>query len=157
MIQKIKISQLLPNDGQIEGLPKNPRFIKDNRFLKLKQSLIDDPEFMEIRELIVFPFGNKFVIIGGNMRFRAAKEIGYKELTCKVLPRETPVEKLRAYTIKDNASFGDNDFDILANEWDSIELNTWGMEVWENNIEEESEAEKSKEKPEHEKCSLCGK
>lgn len=157
MIQKIKISQLLPNDGQIEGLPKNPRLIKDSRFLKLKQSLIDDPEFMEIRELIVFPFGNKFLIIGGNMRFRAAKEIGYKELICKVLPIETTVEKLRAYTIKDNASFGDNDFDILANEWDSVELNNWGMEVWENNIEEENESKEGKERTAHEKCSLCGK
>lgn len=139
MIQKLKLSQLLSNEGQIEGLPKNPRFIKDDRFKALVKSLQDDPEMLEIRELLVYPFGKKFVIIGGNMRFRAASEIGLTELPCKVLSAETPIQKLRAYTIKDNVAFGQNDFDILANEWDEAELLDWGMEVWDTQPIEEPE------------------
>lgn len=130
MKQTIKLSLLENNSGQIEGLPQNPRFIKDERFNALVKSLKDDPEMLELREILVFPFGKKFVIIGGNMRFRAAVELGFKELPCKVLSPDTPVEKLRAYTIKDNVAFGQTDFDILANEWDTDELLDWGMEVW---------------------------
>ncbi len=155
MIQKLKLSQLLSNEGQIGGLPKNPRFIKDDRFKALVKSLQDDPEMLEIRELLVYPFGKKYVIIGGNMRFRAASELGITELPCKVLDAETPVSKLRAYTIKDNVAFGQNDFDILANEWDEAELLDFGMEVWDTQPgeEEESQAtEKEADEP-HKKLS----
>lgn len=100
--QHIAITKLQCNEGQVEGLPRNPRFIKDERFEKLKKSLQDDPEMLQLRELIVYPHGNKFVVIGGNMRLRAAKQLGFKEMPCKVLPEDTPIEKLKAYTIKDN-------------------------------------------------------
>ena len=128
-IKNIPIGQLKPNTGQIEGLPKNPRFIRDNRFLALKRSIEDAPEMLALRELIVFPRGEEYIVIGGNMRLRACKEIGYKELPCKVLDVNTPVEKLREYAIRDNVAFGNDDWDDLANEWSDIELKDWGMEL----------------------------
>ena len=128
-IKTIKIKDLATNDGQIEGLPKNPRQIRDHRYEKLKKSIGDAPEMLQLRELLVYPHGGKFVIIGGNMRYRACKELGYKELPCKVLDAETPVEKLRQYAIKDNENFGEYDWDVVANEWDTAELEDWGVEL----------------------------
>ena len=128
-IQNIKITQLETNNGQIEGLPKNPRFIKDNRFKALVKSIEDAPEMLDYRTLLVFPHEKKYVIIAGNMRYRACKELGYKELPCYVLPEETPAEKLREYAIKDNIGFGADDFDLLMNEWDIDELKDWGYEL----------------------------
>lgn len=128
-IKTIKIKDLATNDGQIDGLPKNPRQIRDHRYEKLKKSIEDAPEMLQLRELLVYPHGGKFVIIGGNMRYRACKEIGYKELPCKVLDAETPVEKLRQYAIKDNENFGEYDWDIVANEWDTAEMEDWGVEL----------------------------
>jgi len=127
--KNINIKDLTTNDGQIEGLPKNPRQIRDHRYEKLKKSIEDAPEMLQLRELLVYPHGGKFVIIGGNMRYRACKEIGYKELPCKVLDAETPVEKLRQYAIKDNENFGEYDWDVVANEWDTAELEDWGVEL----------------------------
>lgn len=132
MINQINLSvnELELNFGQIEGLPSNPRTIDEDKFQKLKQSLIDDPEMLELRELLVYPHGGKYVIIGGNMRYRASVELGLKELPCKVLPKETPVEKLKAYVMKDNISYGTFDWDMLANQWDETELEEWGLDVW---------------------------
>jgi ParB-like chromosome segregation protein Spo0J len=136
-MQKIEIikSKLIPvnsieqNKGQIDGLPKNPRLIKDAKFEKLKKSIEGNPEMLGARELIVYPYNDKFVIIGGNMRFTACKELGYKELPCKVLPADYSAEQLRAITIKDNVAFGENDWENLANEWDAQELEEWGLDV----------------------------
>jgi len=127
--KNINIKDLTTNDGQIDGLPKNPRQIRDHRYEKLKKSIEGAPEMLQLRELLVYPHGGKFVIIGGNMRYRACKEIGYKELPCKVLDTETPVEKLRQYAIKDNENFGEYDWDIVANEWDTAEMEDWGVEL----------------------------
>lgn len=119
MVKNIKISEICSNTGQINRLPKNPRVIKDENFEKLKKSLQDDPEMLELREILVYPFEGKYICIGGNMRYKAAKEIGLTELPCKVLDENTPVEKLQAYTIKDNSSFGKWDFAALK-EFDEI-------------------------------------
>lgn len=124
----ITLDKLKPNSGQIEGLPANPRFIKDAQFERLKKSLEEDPEMMNLREVLVFPHGDNFVVIGGNMRYRAAMELGWLDVPCKVIPADTPVEKLCAFTIKDNAAFGEWDFDMLANEWDTADLSDWGVE-----------------------------
>jgi hypothetical protein len=132
MIQKIKIAELKPNTGQIEGLPANPRFIKDEKFEKLKKSLQDDPEMLELRELLVFRYGQEYVIIGGNMRYRAALDLGMQSIPCKIIPPETSIQKLKAYTIKDNASFGDWSYDDLANELDTEDLDEWGVDVWQD-------------------------
>lgn len=142
-MEKIRLSKLQTNNGQIEGLPKNPRFIKDGRFDKLIKSVSDSPEFMNYRPLLVFPFDGKYVCVGGNMRLRACIALKWKEVPCEVLPEDTPIEKLREYAIKDNVAFGNDDWDLLTNEWDEQELDDWGVE-WqgvETETEEEAEAE----------------
>lgn len=128
-VTNLKTSQLELNTGQIPGVPKNPRFIRDNRFAALKKSIEDAPEMLTLRELIVYPLGKMYVVICGNMRLRACREIGYKELPCKVLQEDTPPEKLREYAIKDNNGFGEDDWDLLANEWEADELKDWGIEL----------------------------
>jgi hypothetical protein len=128
-LEKIKLSKLKSNTGQIEGLPANPRLIKDSKYQKLVKSLQDDPEMLELRELVAYDNNGELIVIMGNMRYKALTELGIKETFVKVLPNNTPVEKLKAYTIKDNVSFGENDFDMLANEWDSIELEEWGVDL----------------------------
>ena len=134
-VQNINISALELNNGQIEGLPKNPRFIRDNQFEKLKKSIEDFPEMLQYRELIVYPFDGKFVVVAGNMRLRAGKELGFTEFPCKVLPAETTVERLKEITIKDNNSFGEWDMDDLANEWDKEQLSEWGVETYDTNYD----------------------
>ena len=140
MVKNIPIGEIELNKGQVEGLPKNPRFIKDYRFEALKKSIQDAPEMLSLRELIVYPHGGRYVVIGGNMRLRACKELGFKEVPCKVLDEQTPADKLREYTIKDNNAFGDTDFDLLANEWDTDELGDWGVEFPSAEIDEVGDA-----------------
>jgi len=129
------ISKVLPltklenNTGQIEGVPKNPRFIKDYRYHKLKQSIVEDPEMLDLRELLVFPMKEKFVVIAGNQRLAVCRELKFKETLCKILPADTPIEKLKRYIIKDNVSFGESDYELLANEWDEDQLSDWGLEI----------------------------
>ena len=127
--QLLDINLLTPNKGQIEGLPKNPRFINDTKFSQLIKSIQDDPEMMELRECLVYPFKNEYIIIGGDKRYRACLKLGYEKVPCKIIPENTPIEKLRAYVIKDNVSSGENDWDILANEWNQDELVNWGVEI----------------------------
>ena len=127
--QSIKITKLVGNTGQIKGLPKNPRFIRDEKFQKLVKSIQDDPEMLELRELLVIPHDKQYVVIGGNMRLRAMIECGHKDAPCKVLDKATPPEKLRAYAAKDNVGFGEWDWEQLANEWDAVELAEWGLDL----------------------------
>ena len=107
-----------PNKGQIDGLPANPRLIRDKNFKKLKQSIEDNPEMTALREILVYPKDGRFVIIGGNMRYEAMKSLGLETAPCKVIPEDTPVEKLRQIVLKDNSGFGEWDYDLLANDWD---------------------------------------
>lgn len=125
----MNISKIQPNKGQIEGLPANPRIIKDERYQRLKQSIQEDPEMLELRELLVYPLNNEYIIIGGNMRYEALKELGIEEVPVKIIPKETSVEKLKAITIKDNIAYGQWDFDLIGNEWNIEELNEWGFEM----------------------------
>ena len=146
--QLIKISLLKNNTGQVEGLPKNPRLIKDQKYAKLKASLEADPEMMELREVIAYDNDGELVVICGNMRLRALKELGVKEVPVKVLPKETPPEKLKAYTIKDNVPFGEHDWSDLANEWDSEQLSDWGVDFPVQDFEQtDSDIEKEELKP----------
>lgn len=128
-VQVLPLSKLVGNTGQIEGLPKNPRLLKDDRFRKLVKSIEDDPEMLDLRELIVVPKDGIYVVIAGNMRLRAMQELKMKEAQCKVLPADTAIEKLKAYTIKDNVPFGEHDWSALANEWDADELSDWGLDL----------------------------
>jgi len=125
----VSISRLSNNKGQIEGLPKNPRFIKDHKFVQLKQSIKEDPEMLELREVIAVDYNGELVVIAGNMRLNACLELGIKEVPCKILPQDTPIDKLKAITIKDNVGFGEHDWDALANDWDVEELAHWGLDL----------------------------
>jgi hypothetical protein len=134
---KLKLSAIEPNNGQIEGLPKNPRFIKDEKFKKLVKSIEEHPEMTAMRELLVYPLGNgKSIIIGGNMRYRAMKELGIKECPCKVIPQDTTIEQLQAYTLKDNSGYGEWDFDLLANEWDLSMLENCAIDLPDYNVDD---------------------
>lgn len=124
------VSMLQYNTGQIKGVPKNPRFFRDNRYRLLKKSIEESPEMLALRELIIYPLEeNTFVVICGNLRLRACKELGYKELPAKILDKETPPIKLREYANKDNVSFGENDYEAMLNEWNPDELMGWGVEL----------------------------
>ena len=125
----ISISLLDFNKGQLKGLPKNPRFFRDYRYEAMKKSIKESPEMLELRELIVFPYPDgRYVVVCGNLRLRACKELGYTELPCKILDSGTDVKKLREYATKDNVNFGENDLDVMLNEWDKTELSDWGVE-----------------------------
>lgn len=125
----LQIASLAKNDGQIEGLPANPRFIKDEKFAKLKASIQENPEMLALRELLVYQQGKQYVIIGGNMRYEAMRELGYTEAPCKVIPADATTEQLRAYTLKDNSGYGEWDWDLLSNQWDMEELDAAGIDL----------------------------
>jgi len=127
--QIISINKLKNNTGQIEGLPKNPRLLKDDKFKKLVKSIKDDPEMLQLREVIAYELNNELIVIAGNMRLGACKELGLKEIPVKILPQDTSVEKLKAYTIKDNLGYGEWSWDDIANEWDMEQLEGWGMDL----------------------------
>lgn len=128
-MQLVSINKLKNNNGQIEGLPKNPRLLKDDKFKKLVKSIQDDPEMLELREVIAYDNNGELIVIAGNMRLKACQEVGIKEIPTKILPKETSVEKLKAYTIKDNVAFGEHDWDELANRWDVEQLTEWGLDI----------------------------
>ena len=105
MTEIIQVCLLDFNKGQLTGLPKNPRFFRDYRFEAMKKSIQDSPEMLELRELIVFPYNDgRYIVVCGNLRLRACKELGYKELPCKILAPDTPVKKLREYANLKSAS-----------------------------------------------------
>lgn len=127
---KLKLKDIEQNNGQLKGLPKNPRYIKDDRFEALKQSLTDDPEMTELRELVVYPLPDskgKYIAIGGNQRLKAMKDLGWKEAEAIVLKKETPLAKLREYAQIDNFIAGRFDWDMIANDWEEDELKQDGM------------------------------
>ena len=125
----IPISQLKRNTGQIPGVPKNPRIIKDNNFKKLKDSIVQDPEMLELREIIAYKQGDDYIIIGGNMRFEALKALNFEKAKCKVITGETTPEQLKRIILKDNSAYGEWDFDELANEWDEALIRACAIDV----------------------------
>lgn len=128
----IKMASIHPNKGEMEGLPKNPRFIRDDKYKKLLQSIKDDPEMLELRELLVYDTQDsklQYIIIGGNMRYRAMKELGYTEAPCKIIPHDFPMDKIRRILLKDNSSFGETDFELLINEWSVEEIDAAAIDI----------------------------
>ena len=128
-IKDVNIKLIELNKGQIAGLPSNPRKISRKRLDALKRSIVDAPEMLQLRELLVYPHNGKFVVIGGNMRYTACKALGHVLLPCKILDANTPVEKLKEYAIKDNIGFGDDDKNKLQSEWDLPTLQGWGIDI----------------------------
>lgn len=127
--RRLPLSALQLNSGQIEGVPANPRQWTLTDVEKLAASLKETPELLEMRCPIVVPVGDAFVVLGGNLRLAAAQYNKDSEIDCFVLNGATP-RKMKEIAIKDNGSFGKWDFDSLANEWDDLPLNDWGLEVW---------------------------
>ena len=104
MKRKVKIEKLKSN-------PENPRLIKDVKFNKLVSSLREFPEMLEIRPIII---DEDNVVLGGNMRLKAAIELGLKEVWIDTAWGLNEEQK-KEFVIKDNSSFGEWDWDILAN------------------------------------------
>lgn len=124
--KEIDIKTLHLNDGT-HGLPKNPRFIRDDKFHKLCQSIKDNPEYMPARPIVV---DEKNVVLGGNMRLRACVDLKMKTISADWVRVVTgwTVEKKRRFIILDNRGFGEDDFDLLGNEWDIDELLAAGFD-----------------------------
>ena len=119
----------LVNINEVKPNPKNPRQIKDDKFKKLVKSIQEFPDMLNKRPLIVFTdVDNKYVVLGGNMRLKACKEVGIKEIPIIVADEWTEEQKAE-FLIKDNVGFGEWDWDSLANEWDPENLNDWGLDV----------------------------
>lgn len=133
--QRISIKRLHPNEGQIPGLPSNPRQWTQTEIDKIAKSLKETPELFEARPVIVMPFQGEYVILGGNLRYEGCKKNKEKDLPCFVLPETTSVEKMKEIVIKDNGTFGGWDYDALANEWDDLALTDWGVPTWDTEQE----------------------
>jgi hypothetical protein len=117
MIKKAKISDIKVN-------PNNPRLIKDDKFTKLVKSIKDFPEMLDIRPIVV---NKDMIILGGNMRYKACKEAGLKEVP--IIITDLTEEQQREFLIKDNTSGGEWDWNMIANEWDVEQLGDWGVDV----------------------------
>jgi DNA modification methylase len=113
----ISISKIKPN-------PTNPRIIKDDKFKKLVKSLQDFPEMTKVRPIVV---NKDMIVLGGNMRLKAMKEAGWKEAPVEIV--DWSEEKQKEFIIKDNVGFGEWEWELLANEWDAVELEEWGLDI----------------------------
>jgi len=113
----IAITKVRPNSD-------NPRYIKDEKFKKLVQSIKEFPEMMPVRPIVV---NKEMVVLGGNMRLKAMQEAGLEKVWVEVV--DWSEEKQREFIIKDNVGFGEWDWDELANTWEAEELNEWGLDL----------------------------
>jgi hypothetical protein len=110
--------------SEVKLNPNNPRLIKDDKFKKLVQSIKDFPEMLNIRPIVV---NQDMIILGGNMRYKACKEAGLKEIP--IIKTDLTEEQQKEFLIKDNVSGGEWDWDILANEWNVEEITSWGLDL----------------------------
>jgi ParB-like chromosome segregation protein Spo0J len=117
-MEKINIQQVKEN-------PDNPRSIQKHKFTKLVNSIKEFPEMLKLRPIVV---DDNNVVLGGNMRLKASIEAGLTEVWIEKASDLTP-EQQKEFIIKDNSSFGDWDWDVLANEWDTEKLNDWGLDL----------------------------
>jgi hypothetical protein len=116
--QKVKISEVKMN-------PNNPRLIKDDKFAKLVRSIKEFPKMLEIRPIVV---NADMIVLGGNMRLKACKEAGLKEVPI-IYADDLTEEEQKQFIIKDNVGFGEWDWEQLANEWDADKLEDWGLDI----------------------------
>jgi ParB-like chromosome segregation protein Spo0J len=121
MREQVKISK-------VKGNPNNPRIIKNDKFKKLVQSIKEFPEMLKLRPIVV---DEDRMVLGGNMRLKASKDAGLKEVWIEVAEGLTEEQK-KEFIVKDNVGFGEWEWDMLGNEWDSVQLAEWGLDVWQN-------------------------
>jgi site-specific DNA-methyltransferase (adenine-specific) len=117
-VKKVKLSEIKNN-------PNNPRILKDDKFAKLVKSIKEFPKMLEIRPIVV---NSDMIVLGGNMRLKACKEAGLKEVPI-VLADDLTEDEQKQFIIKDNVGFGEWDWEMLANEWDAEELESWGLDL----------------------------
>lgn len=125
----INIQEVKPNEN-------NPRFIKDYKFKKLVKSIKEFPEMLKLRPIVV---NSDMVVLGGNMRLKACKEAGLKEVWI-LKADELTEQQQREFIVKDNVGFGEWDWDVLGNEWDTQQLEDWGLDLMPFEEEEVLEA-----------------
>lgn len=120
--EEVSISMLKAN-------PSNPRIMRDDRFAKLKKSITEFPDMLNKRPIVaVTDKDGKLMVLGGNMRLRACQDLGLKTVPV-VLADDWTEEQRRRFIIADNVGFGEHDWDMLANEWDAVELADWGLDL----------------------------
>ena len=117
MIKKVKITEVISN-------PNNPRLIKDDKFKKLVKSIQEFPDMLNVRPIVV---NTDMVVLGGNMRLKAIKEAGIKEINVDIVDWNEQQQK--EFIVKDNVVYGEWDWDDLANNWDALELTDWGLDI----------------------------
>jgi len=144
---KVKLTDIKPN-------PNNPRLVKDDKFAKLVQSIKDFPEMLELRPIVV---NDDMIVLGGNMRLKACKEAGLKEVPI-IKASQLTEEQQREFIIKDNLGYGEWDWNIIANEWDTDKLEEWGMNIpsFDSNEEIEDELQIDEEIKTDNQCPKCG-
>lgn len=113
---------------KVKENPENPRFITEEKFKKLKQSIQEFPEMLKLRPIVV---NSEMFALGGNMRLKACKDLGIKEVWIVKAEKLTQKQQ-REFIVKDNVGFGQWDWDTLANEWNSVQLEDWGLDAWQN-------------------------
>ena len=124
----VKVSKLKPN-------PNNPRVIKDGKFDKLVQSILEFPKMLEIRPIVV---NSEFMVLGGNQRLKAIQHLGLKEVPV-IHAEELTEAQQKQFIICDNSNSGEWNWEQLANEWDSEDLTKWGLDLILPGSEEQSD------------------
>jgi hypothetical protein len=137
----LELRTIKRNDGQLEWLPRNPRQWTQTDIDNTARSIAEDEDFLEDRPLLVTPNGDEYIVFAGNLRREGAKKQKMKTVPAVVYYPETDEDRLtvKRRAMKDNGSFGAWDYDALANEWDDLPLQDWGVPAWE---EEKEPAEK---------------
>ena len=126
---------------QVRSNPDNPRFIKGDKFEKLVKSIREFPQMLELRPIVV---NKDMIVLGGNMRLKACEEAGIEQVPI-IFADNLTEEQQKEFIIKDNSSFGEWDWDILANEWDIDMLNDWGIDVPNFDVEDSIDETPEKE------------
>ena len=127
-VRELPISMLSENMGQIPDVPRNPRKITKEKFDDLCESIRKSPEMKVLDEIRVYPYNGRYVVISGNHRYKAYKKLGWENVLCKILPEDTPKEKLREYVMKENMHYAEND-DKMLNQWNLKELADWRVPI----------------------------
>jgi hypothetical protein len=134
-IKNVKLSEVKSN-------PNNPRIIKDDKFTKLVKSIKEFPKMLEIRPIVV---NADMIVLGGNMRLKACKEAGLKEVPV-IFAQDLTEEEQKQFIIKDNVGYGEWDWDMIANEWDAEQIEEWGLFIPNFDLQDFFETEDNKEK-----------
>jgi hypothetical protein len=117
----MKLKDIKPN-------PNNPRVLRDDKFQKLKQSITEFPKMLSLRPMVI---DENNVVLGGNMRLRALQELGFNDIDEAWVKRSSDLteEEKKRFIISDNVAFGEWDWDTLANDWEVVDLEAWGLDI----------------------------